>query len=178
LGSLDDLELNERGKLNFSLLSLNLLSSTKPKLVTIMEIHISWTAVLVSVVANFILGFIWYTPLFGKAWAKENGYDTNMKPAPGELAKGMTFMIIGNFFLAYVFAHNIAAWGYVPGTKEAPIFASIISSTVFTWLGFYLPVDLGTVAWERKSWKLFGINTGYHFMMLLVASIIINYMQR
>ena len=43
-------------------------------------------------------------------------------------------------------------------------------AAVFTWLGFFLPVDLGTVAWEKKSWKLFGINTGYHFVSLLVVA--------
>ena len=141
-----------------------------------MEMNISITAILVAVVANFILGFIWYTPLFGKAWAKENGFDITRKPTGGEMAKGMSFMIIGNFFMAYVFAHNIAAWSYVPGTQEAGPIPNIISSTVFTWLGFYLPIDLGAVAWEKKSWKLFGINTGYHFMMLLVAAVILTYM--
>jgi hypothetical protein len=140
------------------------------------EMHINMVAILVAVVANFILGFIWYTPLFGKAWAKENGFDTSVKPKSSELAKGMVFMIIGNFFLAWVFAHNIAAWSYVPGTKEMPAFANIMSATVFTWLGFYFPVDLGTVAWEKKSWKLFFINTGYHFMMLLIAAVILTYM--
>ena len=140
------------------------------------EMHINMMAILVAVVANFILGFIWYTPLFGKAWAKENGFDISIKPTGGEMAKGMIFMVIGNFLMAYVFAHNNAAWSYVPGMKEASPVSIILNSTIFTWLGFYLPVDLGAVAWEKKSWKLFGINTGYHFMMLLVASVILTYM--
>ncbi len=138
--------------------------------------NIKISAILIAVVANFILGFIWYTPLFGKTWAREMGFDTSVKPASGELAKGMIFMVIGNFFLAYVLAHNIAAWSYVPGIKEMPAFSNIMSSTIFTWLGFYLPVDIGVVTWEKKSWKLFGINTGYHFMMLLVASLILTLM--
>jgi hypothetical protein len=141
-----------------------------------MEMNISIVAILVAVVANFILGFLWYTPLFGKAWAKEMGYDTSIKPPSGAIAKGMIFMVIGNFLLAYVFAHNIAAWTYVPGTEEMSPFMKIMNSTVFTWLGFYVPTDLSTVAWERKSWKLFWINTGYHFTMLLVASVILHYM--
>src|SRR5258708_2731872 len=111
------------------------------------EMHVNMMAVLVTVVANFILGFIWYTPLFGKAWAKENGIDTTVKPPAGALAKGMIFMVIGNFFMAYVFAHNIAAWSFVPGAKEMSPLSNVLSASVFTWLGFYLPVDLGTVAW-------------------------------
>jgi Protein of unknown function (DUF1761) len=138
--------------------------------------NINMVAIVVATVANFFLGFIWYTPLFGKAWAKEMGMDMSVKPAVGEMAKGMTAMVVGNFLMAYVFAHNIAAWSFVPGAKEMSAMGSIMSSVVFTWLGFYLPVDIGTVTWERKSWKLFFINTGYHFMMLLVAALILNFM--
>jgi hypothetical protein len=140
------------------------------------DMPISMTAILVTVVANFILGFLWYTPLFGKAWAKEMGFDTTVKPPAGALAKGMIFMVIGNFFMAYVFAHNNAAWSYVPGMDQMSATGKILNASIFTWLGFYFPVDLGAVAWENKSWKLFGINTGYHFVMLLVAAIILTYL--
>ena len=97
-------------------------------------------AILVAVVANFILGFLWYTPLFGKAWAKEMGFDMSGKATGfGAMVKGMIFMVIGNFFLAYVFAHNIAAWSFVPGMDKMSVPLQIVNSTVFTWLGFYLP---------------------------------------
>lgn len=136
-------------------------------------IHVNFVAIIVAVVANFIVGFVWYTPLFGKAWGKEMKFDMTRKPTAGELGKGMTMMIIGNFLMAWVFAHNIAAWGFVPGTAEAPMVGNLISSAVFTWLGFYVPTDLGVVAWEGKSWKLFFINTGYHLVTLVVAAAIL-----
>ena len=138
--------------------------------------NINYIAILVTVVANFVLGFIWYTPLFGKRWALENNFDTTRKSTSAELGKGMTFMVIGNIFMAYVFAHNIAAWSYVPGTNEAGPVANIIRASVFTWLGFFVPVDLSTVAWEKKSWTLFFINTGYHLATLLLAATILTYM--
>jgi len=47
------------------------------------SIQINFLAVIVAVVANFFLGFIWYTPLFGKAWAIEMGFDPNEKPEGG-----------------------------------------------------------------------------------------------
>ena len=47
------------------------------------EMNIKISAILIAVVANFILGFIWYTPLFGKTWAREMGFDTSVKPASG-----------------------------------------------------------------------------------------------
>lgn len=144
--------------------------------ITMEDLHISMVAILVAVVANFFLGFLWYTPLFGKAWAKEMGFDISVKPPGGAIAKGMIFMVIGNFFMAYVLAHNNAAWSYVPGMDVMPPVVKIINSSVFTWLGFYLPSDLSRVAWERSSWKLFGINTTYHFLTLLVAATILTYL--
>lgn len=141
------------------------------------ELGITIWAILASAVACFFVGFLWYTPLFGKAWAKENGFDMSAKVEGSAIAKGMILNLIGNFFLAYVLAHNIAAWSYVPGIGEIGIWGNIISSAVFTWLGFYVPVDLNTVAWERKSWKLFFINTGYHLVTVFVASTILTLMR-
>ena len=140
------------------------------------NIHINMTAVLIAVVANFILGYIWYTVLFGKAWATEMRYYMTQKPPASEMMKGMIFMVIGNFLMAYVFAHNMAVWN--PVTWGQPDAGMSLGQTAgmaafFTWLGFYFPGDLGRTAWERHSWKLFFINTGFHFLALLVAAMII-----
>lgn len=142
------------------------------------EINVSITAVVVAMIANFIFGFIWYTPLFGKAWGKEMGYDPEMKPEMGPMMKGMIAMLVGNFLLAFVLGHNMAAydsesWGL--GPSEMSKMTMVLNAGIFTWLGFYFPVDLGNVFWEKKSWKLFGINTSYHlFSLLLVATILVN----
>jgi hypothetical protein len=140
------------------------------------ELHINFAAVITAVIANFFLGFLWYTVLFGKAWAIEMGFDMSVKPPSSVMIKGMSFMLIGNFFLAWVFAHNIAAWGFVPESKVMTPVVQIANATIFTWLGFYLPGDLSRVAWEKHSWKLFAINTIYHFLMLLIAASILTYM--
>jgi hypothetical protein len=140
------------------------------------SIHVNFIAIIVAVVANFILGFLWYTPLFGKRWGKEMGYDMNQKPPTSQLVKGMIFMVIGNFLLAFVLSHNMAAWSFVPETKTMTPMANAMSAGVFTWLGFYFPGDLGSVAWERKSWTLFFINTGYHLVSLLLVATILIYM--
>lgn len=139
-----------------------------------MELKINMMAILVTVVANFFLGFIWYTPLFGKVWGKEMGYDPDMKPEKGVFIRGLIFMLIGNFFFAWVLAHNIGAWSFVPGVDKMSEMGMIMSSAIFTWLGFYLPGELGATVWEKKSWKLFGINTGYHLACLILASVILH----
>ncbi len=142
--------------------------------------QINYLAIAISVVATFVFGFIWYTPLFGKVWGKEMGFKMDEPPATSVMIKGLVLNIIGNFFMAFVFAHNIAAWypetwGITPAEPSSPG-AYAIMAALFTWLGFYLPVDLNLVAWEGRSWKLFFINTGYHFLSLLIAAVILNYM--
>ncbi|MEP6646905.1 MAG: DUF1761 domain-containing protein [Saprospiraceae bacterium] len=108
-------------------------------------IQINYLAIAVAVVANFILGFIWYTPLFGKAWGKEMGFDMTQKPPAGAMVKGMIILIIGNFLMAFVFAHNIAVWNPVtwglPESAESPT-SMALAAAFFTWLGFFLPLDL------------------------------------
>ena len=134
-------------------------------------------AVLIAVAANFIFGAIWFMPLFGKTWAKEMKMDPNgPKPPSSVMVRGMSIMVIGNFLMAYVFAHNIAVWnpetwGQAPSTMASG--ANACMAAFFTWLGFYLPQDLSRIAWENASWKLFGINTVYHFLSLLIAAIIL-----
>jgi hypothetical protein len=138
-----------------------------------MEIQINYLAVVVATLANFFFGFLWYTPLFGKAWAKELGINPTGPPPAGALAKGMIMGLIGQFLMAYVFAHNNVAWSFVPGMSEAPVAGKIASAAIFTWLGFYLPVDLNRVAWENASWKLFFINTTYHLGTTIIGATIL-----
>jgi len=141
------------------------------------NIHLNMVAVIIAVVANFIFGAIWYMPLFGKAWAKEMKMDPNgPKPPASVMYRGMAIMVIGNFLMAFVFAHNIAVWNPVTwGQPADPAWGgkAACMAAFFTWLGFYLPQDLGRIAWEGASGKLFFINTVYHFLSLLIAAMIL-----
>jgi hypothetical protein len=62
--------------------------------------------------------------------------------------------------------------------KENSAVANAMMAAVFTWLGFFIPVDLSAVAWERKSWTLFFINTGYHLLSLVIMAVILTYMAK
>lgn len=142
------------------------------------NIQINFMALLVAVIANFIFGFLWYTPLFGKIWAREMKFDTSQRPPTSVFIKGLVLMVIGNFLMAWVLAHNIAVWNPVtwgndPVPEMEPLFMAVMGA-FFTWLGFYLPSDLSRLGWENPSIKLFGINTVYHFLSLLIASLIIS----
>jgi Protein of unknown function (DUF1761) len=138
-------------------------------------VQVNYVAILVAVVVNFFLGYLWYTVLFRNQWAKEMGVNTGTKPDSKVMARGMTLSVVGNFLFAWVLAHNLAAWSYVPGISESGPFMVALNSAFFLWLGFYVPVHLSVIAWENKSWKLFFINGGYHFASLLVVGLILTH---
>lgn len=138
-------------------------------------IHLNWLAIGAAVIANIVIGFLWYGPLLGKAWMREMGFAPDHKPDPAVLKRSMLIMIVSAFLTAYVLAHTVAVWR--PSTWNAGTDAANavygLSSAFFTWIGFFVPVLLAGVAWENKSWKLFGINAGYHFAALLAAAMIL-----
>ena len=141
------------------------------------EIHPNYLAVLVCVAANFVLGFLWYGPLFGKSWAKEMKFPPDFKPATSQMMQAMALMVVGAFMTAFVLAHSVEVWR--PSTWKAGADAAGWTygffSALFTWFGFFVPILLGGVAWEGKSWKLFGINAAYHFVSLQIIGAILTH---
>jgi hypothetical protein len=138
-------------------------------------IQLNWLAIGAAVAANIVIGFLWYGPLLGKAWMREMGLPAEHKPDPATMKRSMIIMIVSAFLTAYVLAHSVEVWRpstWKAGT-DAPNEIYGFYSAFFTWIGFYVPMLLGGVAWESKSWKLFGINAGYHFVALLAAGMIL-----
>ena len=138
------------------------------------ELPLSYTAIIVATLANFFIGFLWYSVIVQKIWMKEMNIPTDVKPAGGMMVKSLLMNIVGCFLIAFVFAHNNAAWSFVPGIETLGKAGSIANAAIFTWLGFFVPVDLNTVAFEGRSWKLFFINTTYHLLLMIVSSIILH----
>lgn len=139
-----------------------------------MEISVNYLAVGLAVVANFIVGWLWYGPVFGKSWAREMKMDMTVTPDKGVMIRGMIFMLIGNFLMAFVMANDIFVWNHFPGIESSTgTMSTVFSSSFFTWLGFYVPTHLGATTWENKSWKLTIINLAYHYVTLFLTALFI-----
>ena len=142
-------------------------------------IHLNFLAIAAAVVACFIFGWLWYGPLFGKPWAKEMGMNMDQKPAPKMMMRGMILMIIGTILMVFVLKHSqdvwrASSWGLSPDLANAQYG---FMSGFFTWIGFFVPQLLGAVAWENRSWKLFGINAVYQFLSLQIAGMILAFVR-
>lgn len=143
------------------------------------DIQPNFVAVAIAVVLNFFLGYAWYTPLFGKTWLRELGLPADHAEQGAGLAKGLLANITGCFLIALVLGNNIAAWTPstwgIEGQAISPI-SQALQAAFFTWLGFFLPPLLNGSVWEKRSWKLTGINGGYYFLSLVVAALVITHM--
>lgn len=129
-------------------------------------------AIAAAVVAAFFLGFLWYGPLFGRTWAKLMGIKIDKKPETGMMLKSMGLQALGLFLTAYVVAHTCQVWrASVWGVgDDGPSWMYGVYCAFFTWIGFYIPQQLGKVAWEKRPWKLFVLNAGHDLAVLLVIS--------
>jgi len=141
------------------------------------DIHVNYLAVGAAMVASMVIGFLWYGPIFGKAWMKEMNWPPDHKPGPGVMRRAMILMVISTFLTAYVLAHEVLIWR--PSVwnvgADSPDYIYGFFAAFFVWLGFFVPGLLNQVGWEGKSWKLFGINAAHHFVNLQVVGMILAY---
>jgi hypothetical protein len=140
-------------------------------------IHLNWLAIIVAVIASFLLGSLWYGPLFGKAWRKEMGVPEGVQPSGAEMTKPIVLNVIGTFLTAFVLAHEVQVWRPSSWNAGTDVSAAVYGffGGFFPWLGFQVPVLLNAVAFERKSWKLFFINAAYLFISLQLIGMILSY---
>ncbi len=144
------------------------------------DIHINFLSLLIATVAGFFLSYVWYTPLFGKAWAKEMGFDPEHTQTGGAMAKSLLLTLLSMFLITMVLSNNIAVW--TPSTwgikgAELGKVSQALQAAFFTWMGFFLSNLLLGVAWEKRSWKLFAIDAGYYLTLLLLIAFIVIYMR-
>jgi len=140
------------------------------------DIHLNFLAIGIAIFASFMLGFVWYSFLFGKAWQKEMGFTEKMEINKAMMIRSLLLNLIGTTLMVWVFSHNIAAWDPKTWGHESSFVSpagAALSAAIFTWLGFYVPQDLNKVSFHMRSWKLFFIDTSYNLMTLLISAFVL-----
>lgn len=141
-----------------------------------MNVEVNYLAVLIAGVASMAVGFLWYGPmLLGKPWMKLMGYT---KESMEKTKKGMgktyamstVFTLISAYVLWHVMTFSKSFYGYSPMMTG-------LSSAFWMWFGFMMPVQATEVLFGGKKWKLFGINTGYQLVSLLVMGVVMGMMK-
>ena len=114
--------------------------------------EINYLAVLVSALAFFAIGSIWYSPaLFAKTWMKELGITAENTTKPNMLK---TFGV--SFLLMLVMAFNLAAFiGNGMGWQFGMTAGAL---TGIGWVALAMGINY---LFERRSFRFWLINAGY-----------------
>jgi hypothetical protein len=126
--------------------------------------EVNHLAVIAAAVATFVLGGLWYSPaLFGKAWQREAGVNEE------QMKNANTAMIFG---LAFVLS-LIAAWVFALFLGPRPPMALGLGagfSAGLCWVAASFGINY---LFERKSFKLWLINGGYHTLQFTIVGLIL-----
>jgi hypothetical protein len=125
--------------------------------------HLNWLAILVSPLAGFVIGGIWYGPLFGKAWMRATGI-TEAQSRSRNIAKTYG----GVFVLNLIAAASLAMFIGPAGTWQFGLIAGLLTGLTF------ISVALGvTYLFESRPFSLFAINAGYQTLLFAAMGAIL-----
>lgn len=126
--------------------------------------QINILAILVAALSSFLLGGFWYSPVgFGNAWMKETGVsEESSKNA--NMAKIFTLAFLASLIISF----NLAMFLGPESTFETGMLYGFLAG--FGWVAMAFAInDL----FERRTFKLFAINAGYHSIAFTIMGGII-----
>ena len=113
----------------------------------------AFVEVLIAAVAAFLLGFLWYTALFGKAWQKETGVTDE------QAQSGMGITHGGAFLMMYIIAFGINVIVNLHAPEDQTFvhggFHGLMSAAFFA-----IPAMVIHYLYQKKSVKLMLIDGG------------------
>ena len=120
-------------------------------------------AILIAAASGFLVGGIWYGPLFGKLWQREVGLsDSELQSSNMAKIFGITFLfsLLSAVFLGHLLAHF-----------DTDFYRTMMISTGIA-LGFVVPAIGTNYLYGRKSGKLFAIDAGYWICFYIAMGLV------
>ncbi len=121
-------------------------------------------AVLVATLSTFLVGWLWYGPLFGKAWLSAAGLSEE-KVQQANMGKIFGLAFIFELIMAYclgMFLNDPSI-----GLSEGTLYGFL---TGFGWIFFAQAV---TSLFEQRPWKYILINGGYWIVTFTIMGAIL-----
>lgn len=115
---------------------------------------VNWVSVFVAALSGFVIGGLWYGPLFGKVWSRLTGIT---KESGSRISMPVTFG--GAYVLNLIAASGIALQN---GTHTGWLFALHIGLMAAV---FFIAPALGVIyLFEQRPLKLWLVNAGYQIV--------------
>jgi hypothetical protein len=128
--------------------------------------EVNWIAVIAAGLSAFVIGGLWYGPLFGKAWQALVGLSDEQVKS-GSMAKIMGGSLVLSLIAAFVFAMFLGPdpdIGFATSAGFAAGLAWVAASFGISYL------------FEQRPLKLWLINGGYHTLQFTLYGAIIGWL--
>jgi len=127
----------------------------------------NYPAIVISAVAYWILGALWFAVLFGKPWmAFEHVTDEQIRNSGASPLLPYVVSFLLNLVIAFVLA-QLCLW------RSATTAARGAALGVLLWVGFVGPITYTTYMYEMRPWQLFAINEFYPLVGLCLMGAIL-----
>jgi hypothetical protein len=129
----------------------------------------NWLPILCAGAAYFVLGFVWYSLLFGRIWAAEQVRHCGGEGAgPGK--REFVGMLLANFVSNLVASAAIAFLLRRIGIGDLPTALKLGAGLA---VGFSITTLTIVHVWEKKSTKVWMIDASYHLLGCSIAAAIL-----
>jgi hypothetical protein len=126
---------------------------------------LEWLAILAGTAGMYVVGALWYGPLFSKPWTKGHGITASGgRPGAATLVKGFIQTFVVNIGIAY-FIPALHATFQNESSYETLIVSSFVLSLFVIGAAFY-----ASVVYLKRSMTVWAIDTGYYFVGIAVAA--------
>jgi uncharacterized protein DUF1761 len=128
----------------------------------------NWFAIVCAAAAYWVLGFVWYSLLFGGVWSTAlTGYrGERSPPAKGEMAGKMIATFIANLVTAAAIAFLLRRTAIADLPHALKLGAGVA-------VGFSITTLTIAQVWEAKPTKIWMIDASYHLIGCLIAAAIL-----
>ena len=128
-------------------------------------LNVNWLAVPGAALMGFIVGGIWYGPLWGKRWMGAVGLseeDVNAGNMPLIYGGAFAFSLLASWTLAHTFASY----------AQALTFEAKVMTAFGVALGFILPAIGTNYLFSQKTKTLFFIDAGYWLIFYTTMGVV------
>ena len=134
-------------------------------------IPVNYLAVLVAAIVNFVIGFLFHGPLFGKTWMRL----ANIHPTGNEKFSDMVPQMVQNFIANVVFAYVLAVVIFITSSYYNNVgnVVGAMGISFWMWLGFIVTSSSMEVIWMGRTIKHWLFEMGTSLICILVMGAII-----
>ena len=137
--------------------------------------YLDYVAILIASIAQFIIGAVWYMPIFGNTWGKIHGMDTVPPEELKVMQRKMWPLLLAQFVVTVVTTVVLAIF-----VTNPPQGWNVYALAGFLWIGFVVPTQVSAVLFggTKPEWVITKIliMAGGSLLCLESAAIIIKMM--